>query len=148
MALPLKEKAPALYGVLENKWVASIIIAVSGIFLARSGGYNILWPAFSGANQLIASIVMLTAAIWVKNKLNPKYTNVVLIPAIFLWVTVTVALIWYEIVIIPTFFVKMEDTMKVITGSVVGTINVIMLILNVVMIVSFMKNFSGKKENA
>jgi carbon starvation protein len=148
MALPLKDKSPALYGILENKWVASIIIAFIGIFLARSGGYITLWPAFSGANQLIASIVMLTAAVWVKNKLNPKYTNVVLIPAIFLWVTVTVALIWYEIVIVPTFFVKMEDTMKVITGGVVGTINVIMLILNFVMIVSFYKNFSGKKANA
>lgn len=148
MALPLKDKSPALYGILENKWVASIIIAFIGIFLARSGGYTTLWPAFSGANQLIASIVMLTAAVWVKNKLNPKYTNVVLIPAIFLWVTVTVALIWYEIVIVPTFFVKMEDTMKVITGGVVGTINVIMLILNFVMIVSFYKNFSGKKANA
>ncbi|AEJ19793.1 carbon starvation protein A [Gracilinema caldarium] len=148
MALPLKDKSPALYGILENKWVASIIIAFIGIFLARSGGYNTLWPAFSGANQLIASIVMLTAAVWVKNKLNPKYTNVVLIPAIFLWVTVTVALVWYEIVVVPTFFVKMEDTMKVITGSVVGTINVIMLILNFVMIVSFYKNFSGKKANA
>jgi carbon starvation protein len=148
MALPLKDKFPALYGILENKWVASIIIAFIGIFLARSGGYITLWPAFSGANQLIASIVMLTAAVWVKNKLNPKYTNVVLIPAIFLWVTVTVALIWYEIVIVPTFFVKMEDTMKVITGGVVGTINVIMLILNFVMIVSFYKNFSGKKANA
>jgi len=148
MALPLKDKSPGLYGILENKWVASIIIAFIGIFLARSGGYTTLWPAFSGANQLIASIVMLTVAVWVKNKLNPKYTNVVLIPAIFLWVTVTVALIWYEIVVVPTFFVKMEDTMKVITGGVVGTINVIMLILNVVMIVSFYKNFSGKKANA
>ena len=148
MALPLKDKAPALYGILENKWVASIIIAFIGIFLARSGGYTTLWPAFSGANQLIASIVMLTAAVWVKNKLNPKYTNVVLIPAIFLWVTVTVALVWYEIVIVPTYFIKMEDTMKVITGSVVGTINVIMLILNFVMIVSFYKNFSGKKAAA
>jgi carbon starvation protein len=148
MAMPLKDKAPALYGILENKWVASVIIAFIGIFLARSGGYTTLWPAFSGANQLIASIVMLTAAVWVKNKLNPKYTNVVLIPAIFLWVTVTVALVWYEIVIVPTYFVKMEDTMKVITGSVVGTINVIMLILNFVMIVSFYKNFSGKKAAA
>ncbi|WP_304223769.1 carbon starvation protein A [Gracilinema caldarium] len=148
MALPLKDKASGLYNILENKWVASIIIAFLGIFLARSGGYTTLWPAFSGANQLIASIVMLTAAIWVKNKLNPKYTNVVLIPAIFLWVTVTVALIWYEVIIVPTFFVKMEDTMKVITGSVVGVINIIMLILNFVMIVSFTKNFSGKKANA
>lgn len=145
MALPLKDKSPGWYGILENKWVASLVIAFVGIFLARSGGYNALWPAFSGANQLIASIVMLTVAVWVKNKLNPKYTNVVLIPAIFLWVTVTVAIIWYEIVVIPTFFVNTKDVMKVITGSLVGLINIIMLVLNFVTIVSFTKNFSGKK---
>lgn len=77
--------------MLSNKWIASLIIAFLGIFLARSGGYTYLWPAFSGANQLLASIVMLTVAVWVKKKLNPQYTMVVLIPAIFLWVTVTCA---------------------------------------------------------
>jgi carbon starvation protein len=117
MALPMKAKNPGAYGFFNNKWVASFIIAFVGIFLARSGGYTVLWPAFSGANQLLASVVMLTVAVWVKNKLNPKYTMAVLIPAIFLWVTVTVALIWYEIIVIPTFFKDMSKVMSVITGA-------------------------------
>ncbi|PKL09392.1 MAG: carbon starvation protein A [Spirochaetae bacterium HGW-Spirochaetae-7] len=148
MALPMKAKNPGAYGFFNNKWVASFIIAFVGIFLARSGGYTVLWPAFSGANQLLASVVMLTVAVWVKNKLNPKYTMAVLIPAIFLWVTVTVALIWYEIIVIPTFFKDMSKVMSVITGATVGGITLFMLILNFIMVVAFYKNYKGGKVAA
>lgn len=148
LALPLKEKNPGAYGFFANKWVASLIIAILGIGLAWSGSYTVLWPAFSGANQLIASIVMLTAAAWVKLKLDKKYTNIVLIPALFLWVTVTAGLIWYLFVIIPTHFAEGVAARVMVTGVVVGAITVIMLILNVIMILSFYKSFSGKTAKA
>ncbi len=148
MVLPMKEKNPGFYNVFNNKWVASVIIAFVGIFLARSGGYTVLWPAFSGANQLLASVVMLTVAVWVKNKLNPKYTMAVLIPAIFLWVTVTAALIWYELIVIPTFFKDMSKVMSVITGATVGGITLFMLILNFIMVFAFYKNFKSGKVAA
>ncbi|MFZ3111278.1 MAG: carbon starvation CstA 5TM domain-containing protein, partial [Rectinemataceae bacterium] len=141
MVLPLKEKSPGVFKTFGNKWVASIIIAFVGIFLARSGGYTVIWPAFSGANQLMASIVMLTLAMWVKKKLDPKYINMVLIPAYLLWFTVTVALIWYEIVIIPVFFVDMAKSMNVVTGVVVGAINLFMLILSFIMLFAFRKSW-------
>ena len=144
MALPLKDKNKGLYGVLYNKWVASIIIAFFGVGLAWTGNYTVLWPAFSGANQLIASIVMITVAVWVKKKLDPKYTNIVLIPAIFLWITVTAALVWYEIVIIPTHFVDRANVKNVITGVVVGLITLFMLVLNFIMVGAVAKDFKAK----
>lgn len=145
MAAPLKEKHPGAYKFFENKWVASIVIAFVGIFLARSGGYTVLWPAFSGANQLLASVVMLTVAVWVKKKLNPKYVMSVLVPAIALWVTVTAALIWYEVIVIPVFFRDTAKTMNLITGGVVGAITLFMLILNFIMISAFLKNWKNKE---
>jgi carbon starvation protein len=148
MALPMKDKNPGAYKVLENKWVASIIIAIFGVGLAWTGNYTVLWPAFSGANQLIASIVMLTLAAWVKKKLNPAYTLTVLIPAIFLWVTVTAGIIWYEIVIVPGFFANMSNAKSVTTGVVVGGINIFMLILNFIMIRAFLKGWKSDKATA
>ncbi len=145
LALPLKEKSAGLYSLFENKWIASLIIAILGIGLAWTGNYTVLWPAFSGANQLIASIVMLTAALWVKKKLNDKYTNIVLIPAIILWVTVTAGLIWYEFVIIPLHFKDMANVKNVATGSVVGVITLIMLVMNIVMIMQFFRNLKTEK---
>jgi len=148
MAVPLKEKNPGAFKILSNKWIASIVVAFVGIFLARSGGYAVMWPAFSGANQLIASVVMLTVAVWVKKKLNPKYVAAVVIPGAILWVTVTAALIWYEVVIIPVFFADMAKTLNVITGVIVGLINLFMLILNFSMISSFLKSWKTKAEVA
>jgi carbon starvation protein len=144
LALPLKEKNSSAYGVFANKWAASIIMAFIGVGLAFTGNYTILWPAFSGANQLIASIVMVTVALWVKKKLNEKYTNLVLIPAILLWITVTAGIIWYTVVVVPDHFKDMNNIRNVVTGVAVGIINLIMLILNFVTMVEFLKNFKGK----
>ncbi len=148
LALPMKEKSPAAYNLFNNKWFGSMVVAFFGIGLAWTGSYTVLWPAFSGANQLIASIVMLTVAMWVKRELNEKYTNLVLIPAILLWITVTAGLVWYEIVIIPSHFADPANIKNMVTGGVVGTINIIMLIMNVVMIVAFFRNFKEKGKKA
>ncbi len=137
LALPLKDQSPGAYTLLSNRWFASFLVATIGMGLAWSGSYTVLWPAFSGANQLVASIVMLTAAAWVKLKLDKKYTNMVLIPAVALWVTVTCGLIWYLLVIIPTHFVEGVATRVMVTGAFVGGIMVIMLVLNITILVSF-----------
>jgi carbon starvation protein len=141
MAMPLRETRPGLYRLFSNRWAASFLIAFLGIFLARSGGYAVLWPAFSGANQLLASIVMLTVAVWVKRRLDRRYTTAVLVPAAFLWVTVTCALVWYEVVAVPTFFADPSKTASVVTGVVVGGLNLVMLVLSFSMVGSFFRSW-------
>ncbi len=148
MAEPLKEKSPGVYNIFHNKWVASLLIAFVGLFLARSGGYTVIWPAFSGANQLLASVVMLTVAVWVNEKLKAKFVIATVLPALLLWVTVVAALIWYEIVIIPVFFIDMAKTTNVITGVVVGLINLFMLYLSFVMLFGFRKKWAERKATA
>jgi carbon starvation protein len=145
LAVPLKETSPGLYGVFANRWAASIIMAFIGVGLAWSGNYTVLWPAFAGANQLIASIVMLTVAMWVKHDLNEKYANVVLIPAVLLWITVTCGIIWYEIVVVPDFFKAGVPAKQMITGVVVGGINLIMLFMNFVTVAQFLKGYGQKR---
>lgn len=148
MAEPLKEKSPGVYNIFHNKWVASLLIAFIGLFLARSGGYTVIWPAFSGANQLLASVVMLTVAVWVNEKLKAKFVIATVLPALLLWVTVVAALIWYEIVIIPVFFIDMAKTTNVITGVVVGLINLFMLYLSFVMLFGFRKKWAERNATA
>ncbi|QDA31324.1 carbon starvation protein A [Thermococcus indicus] len=84
--------------LVTNKWVASIIIAGLGTYLAWGAGYKVIWPAFSAMNQMLASIAMMTAALWVaKVQRAGNWSWAVLIPALFLWITVTAAIIWYLI---------------------------------------------------
>ncbi|NJE26097.1 carbon starvation protein A [Thermococcus sp. MV5] len=94
------DTSQGIWNTITNKWVASIIIAGIGTWMAWGAGYKVLWPAFAGMNQLLASIAMMTAALWAYKIQNAgKWSYAVLIPALFLWITVTVAIVWYIIVI-------------------------------------------------
>ncbi len=141
MAQPLRETRPGLHRFFANRWAASLVIAFLGVFLARSGGYGVLWPAFSGANQLLASVVMLTVAVWVKRNLDARWAPAFLVPAVVLWVTVTAALVWYEVVAVPTFFADRARPLAVVTGVVVGAINLLMLALSLRMVGSFLASW-------
>ena len=133
---PLKNTHKGLYSILTNRWIASLIPATLGIWLAWKGAWQIIWPAFGGANQMLASIALLTATLWVykEQKVEMKYTWFVLAPALFLWITVTLALLWYLVVAIPGYFEKSLTQAIVLIIFVVG-----MLILNFLLIYDFKK---------
>ncbi len=133
---PLRDKAPGFHGVFANRWIASLIPAFVGIYLAWGGGWTIIWPAFGGANQLLASIALLTGAVWVSKvlKASSGYRLSVLIPALFLWVTVTLALAWYLVVAVPTFIAKAPAQ-----AWILGIITVIMLGLNLLLFYDFIQ---------
>jgi len=97
------DTSQGIWKTITNRWVASIIIAVLGVYLAWGGSWLIIWPAFSGMNQLLASIAMMTSALWVyKIQKAGVWSYAVVIPALFLWITVTLALIWFLAVVKPT----------------------------------------------
>jgi carbon starvation protein len=89
--------------VLKNRWVASVIPAFFGVALAYTGTYSQLWPAFAGMNQLLASIALMTSAVWVTKYLGAerKYVYMTVGPAIFLWFLVTAAIVWYLLYVRP-----------------------------------------------
>ncbi len=134
LALPLKEKGSGTYDFLTNPWVASLIPAAIGVYLAWSGNFAILWPSFGSANQLVASITLLTAAAWATKRLKTKSTGLITIPAYLLWITVTAAIIWFSAVALP-------GTIKAnpVTGVTVLVIEIIMLILNFIFIMDYLK---------
>ncbi|MBP8612678.1 MAG: carbon starvation protein A [Candidatus Atribacteria bacterium] len=146
---PLKKTSVGVYNVLHNNWVASIIPAAVGFYLIAKGGnaYTALWAGFAGTNQLLATIALLTATNWVKRALHVSGSTIalVLVPAIFLWVTVFTALIWYLIKIVPTYTIA---SVRIILGAFV----VIMLILDIFLVVNFFmtynKEYKPAKEKA
>jgi len=138
MLEPLKDKAAGLHKALTFRWTASLIPAALGIYLAWSKQFTILWPSFSAANQLIASIALMTGAAYVSKKLKSKFAVMAIVPAWFLWITVTAAIIWFMYVVMPGAIAKDAGpgwTVQIIMG--------IMLLLNILFIVDFIKS---KKE--
>ena len=137
LAEPLKETSAGLYAFLSNRWIASIIPAFVGLWLAWSGHWAMLWPAFGGANQMLASITLITASVWVTRflKSSKGYQLAITIPALLLWVTVSLALVWYLVYAVPTF-----------GGSksvVLGIMTAVMLLLNIMLLVDY---FGAKGE--
>jgi len=139
MAVPLKEKAAGVHKVLTNRWVASIIPAALGIYLAASGNFTIIWPSFGAANQLIAAFALMTGAVYVHRKLDSRFSSVAVIPAWLLWVTVTAALVWFMWVILPG-----SIAAKPVTGWTVMVICIIMLVMNLILILDFVKKYYGE----
>jgi len=141
MAAPFKDSATGLYNFLTNRWVASLIPAAIGIYLAASGNWLIIWGSFGAANQLIAAIALMTGAGYVAKKLKSNFANAAVIPAWLLWVTVTAALLWFMIVVQPGAIAA-----KPVPGWTVMIILVIMFILNFVFIADFIKSKSYKVD--
>ncbi|HOO89861.1 MAG TPA: carbon starvation CstA family protein, partial [Syntrophales bacterium] len=135
MAAPLKEKAGGLYLILTNRWIASIIPAAIGIYLAYSGNWQIIWGSFGAANQLIASITLMTCAAFVAKKLKSSFSNAALIPAWLLWITVTAALIWFIVVVQPGAIAA-----RPVPGWTVMILLIVMLCLNFLFVYDFVRN--------
>ncbi len=130
---PLKSRAPILYRGLTNRWVASTVPAFVGIGLAWSGAWTTIWPAFGGANQMLASIALMTAAAWAIRVKKVRGLNI-LIPALFLWLTVTLAVLWYLLNAVPVFYQKSPAQ-----ALVLGAMTVVMLALNLLLIYDFFR---------
>ncbi len=116
----LADRSPAGYKIVANKYVASAIAVLAGLALAYPNvtivlpdgktqvvpAFKIVWPAFSGVNQLLAALALLTSALWVYAVLRKRdmRTNALIqAPAWFLWITVTLALIWWMVRVMPTY---------------------------------------------
>lgn len=109
----LADRSPIAYNIVANRFVASGIAVLLGAGLAYPSvvingkpapAYNIIWPAFSGTNQLLAALALLTSALWVYAVLRKRdvRTNLLIqAPAWFLWITVTAALIWWTAAVLP-----------------------------------------------
>jgi len=141
---PLKGVSKGLHDFLANRWIASIIAAALGFFLIAKGGnaYTALWAGFAGTNQMLASIALLTGASWAKRvqKASGGTLALVLVPAMFLWITVFVALIWYLIKVVPT----QTAAIKPILGAFV----VVEIILAVYLLVGFFRSYNKEYKPA
>ncbi|MBT8490431.1 MAG: carbon starvation protein A [Deltaproteobacteria bacterium] len=141
MAAPMKESAEGLYNALTNRWIASVIPAAIGIYLAYSGNWLIIWGSFGAANQLIASIALMSGAAFVAKKMKSPFANVAVIPAWLLWITVTAAIIWFIFVVQPGALAA-----KPVPGWTVMILLITMLGLNFLFVYDFVKSKAYKVE--
>ncbi len=78
--------------VLRNGPLATLIAALITLLIIETGWWQYLWVLFGGANQLLASLALLVACLWLRS-LGKKYLFA-LIPMYFMFITTIAALLY------------------------------------------------------
>jgi len=128
---PVRSWAPRLVDLLTQNWIASFLVSLAGVLLAWGALWRLLWPAFGGANQMLASIALMTVTVWVfvtMRHAGVLYRLAVLLPTLFLWVTITSALLWYLVVPLKKFF-----STNPVQAVVLAIIVIVEIVLNLVL---------------
>lgn len=136
-------KMKGIRKVLTNKYFATIITLFFGWLLCL-GGYNNVWPLFGSANQLLAALVLIALAVFLKTTGRTGWT--LYIPMFTMLVVTFTALVQKTIALVgniangnATFLV---DGLQLI-------IAVLLMILGVLVAAScFQKLFKKKEETA
>lgn len=76
--------------ILTNKWASTTITVIIAFAFALKG-YQLIWPIFGSANQLLAGLALLGVAGWLKSK-NRNY-KMIIAPMFFMFAATLTALI-------------------------------------------------------
>ncbi|MEM3491437.1 MAG: carbon starvation CstA 5TM domain-containing protein, partial [Fervidicoccaceae archaeon] len=149
---PLRNRTPTLHSILNNRYIASLIPLAIGGSLAYTGSISYVWPAFSGANQLLAALALITTSSWVFYVLKKpmKVALAIFIPAFFLWGTVTTALVWYLLnVAYPTFTKGLAagNMSTMYMGLALTVIVIILVALDLMLMAEFLNVAAKRRKN-
>lgn len=109
--------------VLTNPWLATAITVVVGVALGLAG-YQLIWPLFGAANQLLAFLGLLAVAAWLGNA--GRNNKMFLLPMAFMLVVTVTSLILTIIAKVQALAV--EVTLANVLQLVIGTLLVILAI--------------------
>ncbi|MHB8069474.1 MAG: carbon starvation CstA family protein [Desulfobaccales bacterium] len=78
--------------IMRNGPIATFVAALLTLLLIQTGWWQYLWILFGGANQLLASLALLVASLWLLSQ--GKKATITLIPMWFMFITTIAALLY------------------------------------------------------
>lgn len=124
--------------VLTNKYFATVITLFFG-YLLTLGGYNNVWPLFGSANQLLAALVLIALAVFLKTTGRTGWT--LYIP-MFVMLTVTFTALIQKTIALVTNVINGQATFLV--DGLQLLVAVLLMILGVMVAFSCLKKLFGK----
>ena len=99
------QEPSGLVKVLTNKYVSTIISLVCG-YLLSLGGYVNIWPLFGSANQLLAAMVLISLAVFLK--VTGRKGFMLYIPMVLMFIVTMTALVQAIYGIVMKLFVQVD----------------------------------------
>lgn len=127
--------------VLVNPWVATIITVVLGVGLGMTG-YQLVWPLFGAANQLLAALGLLAVCAWLGNA--GRNNKMFYFPMAFMMVVTLTSLaltVWAKIGLLAAGTVDAATVLQLVIG-------VLLMVFAVILAVKGCKTIFGKKRVA
>ena len=127
--------------VLVNPWVATIITVVLGVGLGMTG-YQLVWPLFGAANQLLAALGLLAVCAWLGNA--GRNNKMFYVPMAFMMVVTLTSLaltVWAKIGLLAAGTMDAATVLQLVIG-------VLLMVFAVILAVKGCKTIFGKKRVA
>ena len=136
-------KMPVWQKILTNKYFATVITLFFG-YLLTLGGYNNVWPLFGSANQLLAALVLIALAVFLKTTGRTGWT---LYAPMFIMLAVTfTALIQKTVALVRN---MMAGQATFLVDGLQFIVAILLMVLGVLVAFSCLKKlFTAKKEEA
>ena len=135
-------KMPVWQKVLTNKYFATIITLFFG-YLLTLGGYNNIWPLFGSANQLLAALVLIALAVFLKTTERTGWT--LYIPMFAMLAVTFTALIQKTIALVRTIA---SGQATFLVDGLQFIVAILLMVLGVLVAFSCLKKLFVKKAEA
>ena len=135
-------KMPVWQKVLTNKYFATIITLFFG-YLLTLGGYSNIWPLFGSANQLLAALVLIALAVFLKTTGRTGWT--LYIPMFVMLVVTFTALIQKTIALVQNIA---SGQATFLVDGLQFIVAILLMVLGVLVAFSCLKKLFGKKAEA
>ena len=136
-------KMPVWQKILTNKYFATVITLFFG-YLLTLGGYNNVWPLFGSANQLLAALVLIALAVFLKTTGRTGWT---LYAPMFIMLAVTFTALVQKTIALVRNMVSGQATLLV--DGLQFIVAILLMVLGVLVALSCLKKlFTAKKQEA
>ncbi|MEO0092487.1 MAG: carbon starvation CstA family protein [candidate division WOR-3 bacterium] len=142
------KKIPAL----KNPILGTLVAIVFSFILVYTGTFNYIWVLFGSANQLMASLALLIASVWLVSQKKP--TQFTFYPMIFMYLTTMSALIYTSISVLRQAITGLDMSGKslpvssIIGNYFAGIIGLILFIAAIILAYDGLKAFLKYRKAA
>ena len=135
-------KMPVWQKILTNKYFATVVTLFFG-YLLTLGGYTNVWPLFGSANQLLAALVLIALAVFLKTTGRTGWT---LYAPMFIMLCVTFTALVQKTIALVKNIVSGNATMLV--DGLQFIVAILLMVLGVLVAFSCLKKLFTKKAKA